>query len=203
MVDASRIFEFILAALLIELTPGPNMTYLAALTVARGARVGLSAVAGVAVGLAVLGVFASLGLARLIEASPTLYLLLRLGGVAFMFWLAWDAWRGADAADERGPAALGAFGRGLVSNVLNPKAALFYLAAPPQFVDASRDPTSQLLILVAVDADPSRGGLRVRVLASGRRVERPLRRARAQGDGGPARLGGAVAALGDAALTAD
>ncbi len=149
MIEAARLNEFILAALLIELTPGPNMTYLAALTVARGVWVGLSAVAGVAIGLAVLGVLASFGLARLIEASPTIYSLLRWGGAAFMLWLAWDAWRGAEAEDKAGPVALGAFGRGLVSNILNPKAALFYLAAPPQFIDAARDTTQQLLTLVA------------------------------------------------------
>lgn len=85
----------------------------------------------------------------MVEASPTLYLGLRVGGAAFKLWLAWDAWRGAEAADEAGPAALGAFGRGFISNVLNPKAALFYLAVPPQFVDASRDPKPQLLTLVA------------------------------------------------------
>jgi len=149
LISAARFYEFILAALLIELTPGPNMTYLAALTVSRGARAGLSAVAGVAIGLTLLGLLASFGLAQLIEASPTIYLLLRLGGVAFMLWLAWDAWRGAETEDNAGPATLGAFGRGFVSNILNPKAALFYLAVPPQFVDASRDPTRQLLTLVA------------------------------------------------------
>ncbi|HXT09353.1 MAG TPA: LysE family translocator [Roseiarcus sp.] len=150
MVGAARLGEFTLAALLIELTPGPNMTYLAALSVTRGAKAGFSAVCGVALGLATLGVCATFGLTRLIEASPALYAALRFAGVAFMLWLAWDAWRADNGEAAVGRPALGAFGRGLVSNLLNPKAALFYLAVPPQFVDPARAPASQLLTLVAI-----------------------------------------------------
>ena len=147
--NATRLGEFIFAALLIELTPGPNMTYIAALTVARGAKSGFAAVGGVALGLAVLGACATFGLAQLIEAVPALYAAMRFAGAAFMLWLAWDSWRGAEGEDGDAPAAFGAFGRSLVTNLLNPKAALFYLAVPPQFLDPARDPAPQLLAMLA------------------------------------------------------
>jgi threonine/homoserine/homoserine lactone efflux protein len=62
--------EFILAVLLLELTPGPNMAYLAALTLDRGRIAGLLAVVGVAAGLSVHGIVAALGLGALISNAP-------------------------------------------------------------------------------------------------------------------------------------
>ena len=63
------ILAFALTCAIVELTPGPNMGYLATLSVSHGARVGLAAVAGVALGLAVYGLVAALGLAAVIEQS--------------------------------------------------------------------------------------------------------------------------------------
>lgn len=130
--------SFILTSFLIELTPGPNMTYLAGLAATRGRKAGLVAVAGVALGLLINGTAAALGLATLITNSPTAYELLRWTGVLFLLWLAFDAWRGggdvpdaqADAADSWGKL----FRQGLMTNVLNPKAGAFYIAVLPTFI---------------------------------------------------------------------
>jgi len=70
-------FEFILAVLFIELTPGPNMAYLAALTLARGRAAGLFAIIGVALGLSVHAVVASFGAGELLLEYPRLYQILR------------------------------------------------------------------------------------------------------------------------------
>ncbi|MBR1217378.1 LysE family translocator [Bradyrhizobium sp. U87765 SZCCT0131] len=129
---------FALTSLVIEITPGPNMAYLAALSLSNGVRVGLTAVAGIALGLSVYGIAAALGLAALIDGTPLLYEALRWAGVIYLLWLAWDGWRSeaetsATATDDRIRPAV-AFRRGLVTNLLNPKAAVFYIAILPDFV---------------------------------------------------------------------
>jgi threonine/homoserine/homoserine lactone efflux protein len=142
--------EFALTSLVIELTPGPNMTTLAALSLAYGRAAGLSAVAGVATGLALVGVLAAFGLTALIEASPALFQVLRWAGVGWLLWLAFEAWRDADGS-EPPPAAGGYFWRGLITNLLNPKAALFYVAVLPTFLREHDGPLlHQSLVLVGV-----------------------------------------------------
>lgn len=136
---ATGLAGFALASLLSELIPGPNMGYLALIAVGEGRRAGLAAVGGVAAGLAGLGLAAALGLAALVEASPVAYQVLRWGGIAWLLWLAWLAWRGEEGAEAR--AAAGAppwrhFRRGLITNLLNPKAAVFYVAVQPAFLPA-------------------------------------------------------------------
>jgi threonine/homoserine/homoserine lactone efflux protein len=125
--------DFILTSVLIELTPGPNMAYLAALALAEGRRVGLSAVAGVALGLSIIGILAALGVAAAISASPLAYEGLRYAGAAFLLYLAWEGWTGADGV-EKPIGRRAAFGRALMTNLLNPKAAVFYVTVLPLFV---------------------------------------------------------------------
>lgn len=156
MHESSRLLlEFALASLIIELTPGPNMGYLAALSVARGWRAGLAAVAGIALGLATYGAVAALGLGAIIEQSRFIYEALRWAGVAYMAWLAWEAWRteadvSPETIEERGVRIRTAFTRGLVTNLLNPKAALFYAAVMPSFVVSTGNVVSQTLTLSAI-----------------------------------------------------
>ena len=147
---------FALTALIIEITPGPNMTYLAALSLSSGMRTGFAAVAGIAIGLATYGIVAALGLAAIIDSSPLLYGLLRWGGVAYLLWLAWETW---SSERETSPDATAgpdgepwiAFRRGLVTNLLNPKAAVFYIAVLPEFIRSGADTVmSQTLALSAV-----------------------------------------------------
>ncbi|TCR63578.1 LysE family translocator [Bosea sp. BK604] len=128
-----RFWEFVLAALVAEITPGPNMGYLVALSLSRGRRAGMAAVAGVALGLALLGLAAAFGFAFVSERFPLAAAALRWGGVAYLFWLAWDAWREPDAAMAQDEVRL-SFRRGLITNLLNPKAAVFYVAVIPLFL---------------------------------------------------------------------
>jgi threonine/homoserine/homoserine lactone efflux protein len=135
--DVMAILAFAAASIAIELTPGPNMVWLAIVAARDGRRAGLAAVAGVALGLGVVGVAAAFGLAAIVAGSPLAYQALRWAGVAYLLWLAWDGWRGADAAPaEAAPGASLAryFQRGFVTNLLNPKAFLFYLAVLPGFL---------------------------------------------------------------------
>ena len=143
---------FIATSALIEVTPGPNMLYLAVVAATDGRKPGYAAVAGVALGLGLVGLAAALGLASAINASPLLYGALRWGGVAYLLWLAWGGWH--DAGDTVEHAALGSslgryFGRGLITNLLNPKAAVFYVAVLPGFVTPGGQVLAQTLILSA------------------------------------------------------
>jgi threonine/homoserine/homoserine lactone efflux protein len=140
--------SFILTALLIELTPGPNMAWLALLSAERGRRAGFAALAGIALGLSIISAGAAFGLAEIITPGSLLFHLLRYGGVAFLLWLAWEAWRGPhDISPERiaedGKMARH-FRRGLIINLLNPKAALFFVAILPGFIVPERPLAWQL-----------------------------------------------------------
>ncbi|MGL5010530.1 MAG: LysE family translocator, partial [Paracoccaceae bacterium] len=86
--DLTAITAFTVAAVAIELTPGPNMVWLAIVAATDGRRAGYAAVAGVALGLAVIGVAAAYGLAALVAGSPVAYQVLRWAGVAYLLWLA-------------------------------------------------------------------------------------------------------------------
>lgn len=147
---------FALTATVIEITPGPNMAYLAALSLSQGMRAGFAAVIGIALGLLVYGVAAALGLGIIIDNSKFLYETLRWAGVIYLLWLGWEAWASeretspsvADNADERPWVA---FRRGLITNLLNPKAAVFYVAVLPEFVrTGSGSVPMQTLVLSAV-----------------------------------------------------
>jgi hypothetical protein len=85
-------FQFILAALFVELTPGPNMAYLATLALARGRAAGLFAIIGVAFGLTVHAAVASFGAGQLLLLYPWLYEILRWIGVMYLLFLAWEGW---------------------------------------------------------------------------------------------------------------
>ena len=86
------LLSFTLASFLIELTPGPNMTYLALVSASDGRRAGFATVAGVALGLAIIGAVAGIGVAEIVQASAPIYEALRWSGVAFLFYLAWEGW---------------------------------------------------------------------------------------------------------------
>ena len=96
---------FLWISFIVELTPGPNMTYLAVLTLVEGRRAGFATVAGVAAGRLLVGILAAFGVAAFVSESPILYGLIRWLGVFYMLWLACDIWRGVEPseADESAP----------------------------------------------------------------------------------------------------
>jgi threonine/homoserine/homoserine lactone efflux protein len=150
-VDPALLAPFLLAVALIELTPGPNMGYLAIVAGQWGRRAGFVTVLGVTAGLAVYMLTAVFGLSEIILRVGWLYQLLRWAGVAFLFWLAFDTWRGGggDPADVDGdrPTRRALLARGFLANILNPKAAVFYIALLPGFTDPTRPFAGQALTL--------------------------------------------------------
>lgn len=147
----SALLAFALASLLIELTPGPNMAYLAILASDRGRLAGLAAVAGVALGLSFLGLLAIFGLGTLVLEQPFLFQTLRWAGIAYLVYLAWDAWSDARkpiAGVEENGSRWRFFRRGLITNLLNPKAALFYVTVMPSFLTTPR--TGEALLFATI-----------------------------------------------------
>ncbi|WP_411291681.1 LysE family translocator [Sphingorhabdus sp.] len=144
--------SFLLTALVIELTPGPNMAWLALTSASQGRRSGFAAVAGIALGLAILAAASAIGLAELATRWPAAFNLLRYAGVAYLLWLAWKAWTGENevSPDAVPDNKLGAwFRHGLLLNLLNPKAALFFIAVLPAYIDQGSHVAPQVTLLSA------------------------------------------------------
>lgn len=147
----SSIFLFLTACLIIELTPGPNMGYLAVLSLNAGKRAGFATVAGITCGLSFIGFLAALGMAEVIAASPPLLTGIHICGVAYLFWLAWRSWHeDAELSPEIASADARYFRRGLITNILNPKAIVFYVVALPGFVDSAEHAMAQAVTMTLI-----------------------------------------------------
>lgn len=133
---------FLTASILLIVTPGPDMMYVIARGVAQGRKAGLLSALGVCTGLLFRVFAAALGLSILLRASAAAYSIVRYVGGAYLVYLGIRALldrRGRDPV-EATPAALQStiYLQGVLSNVLNPKVALFFLAFLPQFVPTTR-----------------------------------------------------------------
>lgn len=139
--DLSSLSAYIFTCLVIELTPGPNMGFLALVGATRGRRLGFSTVAGIALGLLIVGVLAAAGVATFIDQSEFFYQALRFGGGGYLLWLALQQWREADKpvpdTKDMSPLLRRYFRYGLTVNLLNPKAALFYIAILPSYLHSN------------------------------------------------------------------
>jgi threonine/homoserine/homoserine lactone efflux protein len=178
MPSIDNLLLFALASVLLVLTPGPNLLYLVSRTLAQGRAAGLVSLAGTTTGFAVHIVAASLGLSAVFVAVPLAYDALRWAGAAYLLWLAWDSVRSGGDGNAGGvfapralppaaPAKL--FRMGLLTSILNPKVALFYLALFPQFVDPARGSVlAQSLVLGLVQIAISVVGDALFVLAAAR-----------------------------------
>ncbi len=134
---------FLVASVLLVLTPGPNLLYLVSRTLCQGTVAGLVSLAGTTTGFVVHILAAALGLSAVFLAVPVAYDALRWAGAAYLVYLAWDAVRpgsGGVFAPRRLPEASPGklYRMGLLTSILNPKVALFYLALFPQFVEPAR-----------------------------------------------------------------
>ncbi|MBB6561454.1 threonine/homoserine/homoserine lactone efflux protein [Acidovorax soli] len=143
MLTPQELMLFALAALLLVLTPGPNMVYCVSRSLTQGPRAGLLSLAGVLAGFGVHLLAASLGLTALLAAVPMAFDAIRIAGAAYLLWLAWQAVKPGGAAPFEArdlphdtPRKL--FLMGFMTNLLNPKVAMFYLSFFPQFLHPER-----------------------------------------------------------------
>jgi threonine/homoserine/homoserine lactone efflux protein len=123
--------------------PGPAMLYAAAQTMARGRWAGLMASLGIHLGCYVHVIAAAAGLSVLFHAVPTLYLIVKLCGAAYLIWLgialirSRDEGQGTSTTGFQAKSGSRAFLESVGVEVLNPKTAIFFVAFLPQFIDAS------------------------------------------------------------------
>lgn len=138
MVSVSQWLPFAAIALGLVLTPGPNMIYLLSRTVCQGRRAGLVSLSGVALGFLFYMTAAALGITAIVMAVPLAYDALRIAGALYLLWLAWQAVRGGASPFQlrqlKPDSNRRLFAMGLVTNLLNPKAAVLYLSLLPQFI---------------------------------------------------------------------
>ena len=144
---------FVTTGILLNLTPGPDTLYILGRSIAHGRRAGVASAFGISVGSIFHTCAAALGLSAVLATSAWAFVFVKLAGAAYLIFL------GARALLEkqhelsmpahfkrRGAAA--AFRQGILTNILNPKVALFFLAFLPQFIDsATPSKTSAFLLL--------------------------------------------------------
>lgn len=127
------------AALLMALTPGPNMIYLISRSLCQGRAAGVMSWLGVVLGFTVHMICAAIGLTALFMAVPLGYELLKFAGAIYLLWLAWQAVRPGsrspfEARNLQAESPRKLFTMGLLTSILNPKVAIFYLSVLPQFI---------------------------------------------------------------------
>ncbi|MCY1297917.1 Leucine efflux protein [compost metagenome] len=156
MPDISTIAVFATASLVLTATPGPDMLLIASRSVSQGRAAGFLTYAGIAVGTYCHALAAALGLSQLFVTLPVAYEIVRWAGCAYLLYLAYKTVRSnASSASPvstlKRPSNWRIFGEGLMTNLLNPKMALFVLALLPQFVDPkSGSMVTQMLLLATV-----------------------------------------------------
>ena len=158
MVIPSRIFEYIIAAMIIILAPGPSVLFVIARAIAWGRKIAVFTVAGNVTGAFVLSSLVAFGLGPILSSSALAYSAVQWGGGGYLVYLGISAIRARKihAADMRNQGgSVPTFWRsvrdGFWVGALNPKGLVFYAAVLPQFVDIERGQvTSQLLLLGAL-----------------------------------------------------
>src|SRR5258707_2783497 len=146
---------FALATFVLTVTPGPGVLYVVGRSVGGGRRSGLASMVGIETGEAVYIAGAALGIPALLAASAVALSVLRYGGAAYLVLLGIRAWRQNEheedaAAEPSWRGNWGAYGRGLVVQLLNPKVAVFFLAFFPQFIRPGQPVAPQVLLLGAI-----------------------------------------------------
>jgi threonine/homoserine/homoserine lactone efflux protein len=157
------------AALLVNLTPGPDMLFVIGTSAARGRRDGVFAALGVGLGCMLHIALAALGLSALLAASATAFTIVKWVGAAYLVWtgiamLRSAGQRSADPSVVVPSTAAKVFWQGAVTNALNPKVALFFLAFLPQFIAPGSD--GQALAFVVLGLLFNLGGTLVNIGAA-------------------------------------
>ena len=158
MPDAQHLLLFVLAGLLLNLTPGPDVLYIVTNALRSGARAGVVAGLGITAGCFVHVFAAAVGIGALLAASATSFTMLKWLGAAYLLWvgvrllLVRAASPSADLqalARMQPPSSLAAvFRGGFLTNVLNPKVAIFFLAFVPQFIAPDTEQKALAFVLL-------------------------------------------------------
>jgi threonine/homoserine/homoserine lactone efflux protein len=148
---------FLLTGVLLNLTPGQDTMFILGRSLTGGLRAGVASALGIGVGSIFHTLAAAAGLAAILAASPTAFLIVRIAGAVYLVYLGaklllTKTQRDPDprvALAEAG-GARSAFRQGIVTNVLNPKVALFFLALLPQFIDPGSSTKTLAFLLLGI-----------------------------------------------------
>jgi threonine/homoserine/homoserine lactone efflux protein len=152
MIDPAKFVLFVGVSWALILAPGPDMLYVITRGVTQGRRAGMLSAVGVICGILVHTTAAAFGLTLILQTSALAFLIIKYLGAVYLIYLGIKSWRDKSTFHLH-PSATGAsfrkiFWQGVLSNVLNPKIAIFFLAFLPQFVDKERsEVTLQMVIL--------------------------------------------------------
>lgn len=152
MIEPAKLALFIGVSWALILAPGPDMIYVITRGMAHGRRAGILSAVGVVCGILVHTTAAAFGLTLILQTSALAFLFVKFAGAAYLIYLGLKAWRDKGTfilQPSTSAATSGAlFWQGVLSNVLNPKIAVFFLAFLPQFVDqGSSQVTLQMVFL--------------------------------------------------------
>ncbi|WP_369719657.1 MULTISPECIES: LysE family translocator [unclassified Bradyrhizobium] len=156
MPHTSALLGFALVSFGLVLTPGPNMIYLISRSITQGPTAGIVSLGGVALGFVFYMLATAFGITALLLAVPFAYDALRFAGAGYLLWLAWQAMKpGGRSPFQVKQLAIDSpqklFAMGFVTNLLNPKIAMLYLALLPQFIDpAAGSVLAQSIVLGAI-----------------------------------------------------
>jgi threonine/homoserine/homoserine lactone efflux protein len=154
MPDSHSLLVFIGAGLLLNATPGPDVLYIVGRSIAQRRVAGLVSALGISTGCLFHVASAALGLSALVLAWPLAFDVVGYAGAAYLVWLGWRAIRSRSSplhVHRVEAAPLGqVFRQGMLTNVLNPKVALFFLAFLPQFTDPARGSISLQITLLGL-----------------------------------------------------
>ena len=146
MLTTAQILAFLLTAMMLTATPGPDNLMVLSVGMSKGRRAGIVFGLGCALGCLSHTALAVIGVGAILAASPMAFTALKWAGGAYLIWLGFQALRHAGAVRVDGSNSIQApaeslrrtFSKGLVANAINPKVVLFFLSFLPQFVDVSR-----------------------------------------------------------------
>jgi threonine/homoserine/homoserine lactone efflux protein len=152
MIEPQSYLLFIAAAVLLVLAPGPDMLYMLTRTIAQGRKAGVLAAVGINAGAYVHVIAAVLGLSAILATSSVAFTVVKWLGAVYLVWIGIQAIRSGPLNLATGESihlnGKAIFWQGFLSDVLNPKVAIFFLAFLPQFVEVgSKNETQQLLLL--------------------------------------------------------
>jgi threonine/homoserine/homoserine lactone efflux protein len=151
MPSPATVLLFALATALLTASPGPGVLYVTARTLAQGRRAGLASMFGIEFGEVVWILAAATGVAALLSASITALTALRFAGAAYLIYLGIQRWRQVETVQAPKRAPLGRiFTQGMVTQLLNPKVAVFFVAFLPQFLNTAQPIAPQIAVLGVV-----------------------------------------------------
>ncbi|WP_165978427.1 LysE family translocator [Actinomadura darangshiensis] len=145
VLDPAVLPGYLLAVLLVTVPPGPDNAYIIAVAMDRGSRAGVLSAVGMSLGMLVHATAAALGLALVLQSAPNALTAIRLGGAAYLAWLAFTTLRSARRSGHIGhapPPDRQILGRAVLTNLTNPKIILFFAAFLPQFARDGRGPAA-------------------------------------------------------------